>query len=71
MLIFVFSLTNYSRLVMFSFGFQQAYQRGFEHGDEIFFSKVSLYHENGKFNTHPPRLFHSVWRLQRLWSSIS
>lgn len=34
------SLTNYSRLVMFSFGFQQAYQRGFAPGDEIFFTKV-------------------------------
>jgi hypothetical protein len=32
-------LTNYSRLVMYSFGFQQAYQRGFEPGDDIFFTK--------------------------------
>lgn len=35
-----YSLTNYSRLVMFSFGFQQAYHRGFQPGDEIFFTKV-------------------------------
>lgn len=34
------SLTNYSRLVMFSFGFQQAFKRGFQPGDEIFFDKV-------------------------------
>jgi hypothetical protein len=32
-------LTNYSRLVMYSFGFQRAFQRGFEPGDEIFFTK--------------------------------
>ncbi|KIM44248.1 hypothetical protein M413DRAFT_443269 [Hebeloma cylindrosporum] len=31
-------LVGYSRLVMFSFGFQQAYQRGFEDGDRIFFT---------------------------------
>ncbi|KAJ3509576.1 hypothetical protein NLJ89_g5151 [Agrocybe chaxingu] len=31
-------LVGYSRLVMFSFGFQQAYQRGFEAGDRIFFT---------------------------------
>lgn len=35
-------LVNYSRLVMFSFGFQQAYQRGIKPGDQndqVFFSK--------------------------------
>ncbi|KAL5501248.1 hypothetical protein ACEPAH_9635 [Sanghuangporus vaninii] len=32
-------LTNYSRLVMYSFGFQQAYRRGFHQGDELFFNK--------------------------------
>ncbi|KAH9995295.1 fungal-specific transcription factor domain-containing protein [Russula vinacea] len=31
--------TNYARLVMFSFGFQKAFQRGFEDDDEIFFTK--------------------------------
>ncbi|KAF8804042.1 hypothetical protein BYT27DRAFT_7194756 [Phlegmacium glaucopus] len=31
-------LVSYSRLVMFSFGFQQAYQRGFDQGDIIFFT---------------------------------
>ncbi|KAK7028388.1 hypothetical protein R3P38DRAFT_3189883 [Favolaschia claudopus] len=32
-------LTSYSRLVMFSFGFQQAYQRGLQAADHIFFTK--------------------------------
>ncbi|KAJ7472029.1 hypothetical protein FB451DRAFT_313024 [Mycena latifolia] len=32
-------LVAYSRLVMFSFGFQQAYQRGLQPPDHIFFSK--------------------------------
>ncbi|KAF8907042.1 hypothetical protein CPB84DRAFT_1878586 [Gymnopilus junonius] len=31
-------LVGYSRLVMFSFGFQQAYQRGFENEDSIYFT---------------------------------
>ncbi|KAF8966133.1 fungal-specific transcription factor domain-containing protein [Flammula alnicola] len=31
-------LVGYSRLVMFSFGFQQAYQRGFKDGDSLFFN---------------------------------
>jgi hypothetical protein len=35
------SYTNYARLVMFSFGFQKAFQRGFEPDDEVFFTKVS------------------------------
>jgi hypothetical protein len=34
------SYTNYARLVMFSFGFQKAFQRGFEDDDEVFFTKV-------------------------------
>ncbi|KAJ7348619.1 fungal-specific transcription factor domain-containing protein [Mycena albidolilacea] len=32
-------LVAYSRLVMFSFGFQQAYQRGLQSADHIFFTK--------------------------------
>jgi hypothetical protein len=32
-------LVGYSRLVMFSFGFQQAYQRGLGQGDHVFFNK--------------------------------
>ncbi|KAJ8522831.1 hypothetical protein ONZ45_g676 [Pleurotus djamor] len=32
-------LVEYSRLVMYSFGFQQAFQRGIEPGDHLFFSK--------------------------------
>ncbi|KAF5391201.1 hypothetical protein D9757_003162 [Collybiopsis confluens] len=34
-----FRLVGYSRLVMFSFGFQQAYQRGIQSGDDLFFTK--------------------------------
>ncbi|KAI0263617.1 fungal-specific transcription factor domain-containing protein [Gloeopeniophorella convolvens] len=30
--------SNYARLVMFSFGFQKAFQRGFEADDEVFFT---------------------------------
>jgi len=30
---------NYARLVMFSFGFQNAFQRGFEADDEVFFAR--------------------------------
>ncbi|KLO05022.1 hypothetical protein SCHPADRAFT_896598 [Schizopora paradoxa] len=33
------SLVNYSRLVMFSFGFQQAFKRGFQNGDSLFLKK--------------------------------
>lgn len=36
----VASLVGYSRLVMFSFGFQQAYRRGLQAQDHIFFTKV-------------------------------
>ncbi|TFK51353.1 hypothetical protein OE88DRAFT_1659301 [Heliocybe sulcata] len=32
-------LVNYSRLVMYSFGFQQAFERGIELTDQLFFSK--------------------------------
>ncbi|KAI9508712.1 fungal-specific transcription factor domain-containing protein [Russula earlei] len=31
--------TNYARLVMFSFGFQNAFQRGLEADDEVFFTR--------------------------------
>jgi len=34
-------LTNYSRLVMYSFGFQQAYKRGVQQEDRLFLDKVS------------------------------
>jgi hypothetical protein len=40
------SLVEYSRLVMYSFGFQHAFQRGLEPGDHIFFTKVG---KNGLF----------------------
>ena len=36
------SLVNYSRLVMYSFGFQQAFQRGMCPEDEIFLTKVPI-----------------------------
>jgi hypothetical protein len=39
----IISLVHYSRLVMFSFGFQQAYQRGFDQGDIIFFTTVCIF----------------------------
>ncbi|KAK0440558.1 hypothetical protein EV421DRAFT_779641 [Armillaria borealis] len=32
-------LVRYSRLVMFSFGFQQAFHRGIQAGDDLFFNK--------------------------------
>ena len=32
----------YSRLVVFSFGFQQAYQRGIQPGDDVYFNKVHV-----------------------------
>ncbi|KAH8976971.1 fungal-specific transcription factor domain-containing protein [Lactarius hatsudake] len=31
--------SNYAMLVMFSFGFQEAFQRGFQAGDEVFFTR--------------------------------
>ena len=34
------SLVGYSRLVMYSFGFQHAFQRGLEPSDHVFFTKV-------------------------------
>jgi len=37
------SLVGYSRLVMFSFGFQQAFQRGIGRSDQVFFTKVCVY----------------------------
>ncbi len=37
------SLVEYSRLVMYSFGFQQAFERGIEPGDQLFFKKVGVY----------------------------
>jgi hypothetical protein len=38
------SYSHYARLVMFSFGFQKAFQRGFEDDDEVFFTKVRESH---------------------------
>ncbi|KAI0755619.1 hypothetical protein C8Q74DRAFT_1210774 [Fomes fomentarius] len=35
-------LTNYSRLVMYSFGFQQAFKRGLQAEDEFFIEKASV-----------------------------
>ena len=35
------SLTSYSRLVMYSFGFQQAFKRGFQAEDQFFLEKAS------------------------------
>lgn len=36
------SYTNYARLVMFSFGFQKAFRRGFQADDEVFFNRVRI-----------------------------
>ncbi|KAF8264089.1 fungal-specific transcription factor domain-containing protein [Lactarius quietus] len=33
------SYTNYARLVMFSFGFQKSFERGFQADDEVFFTR--------------------------------
>ena len=38
----IISLVNYSRLVMYSFGFQHAFQRGIEASDNVFLNKVLL-----------------------------
>ena len=35
-----FSLTSYSGLVMYSFGFQQAFKRGLRPEDQLFLEKV-------------------------------
>ena len=34
------SYTNYARLVMFSFGFQKAFERGLQADDEVYFTRV-------------------------------
>jgi hypothetical protein len=49
------SLVAYSRLVMFSFGFQQAYQRGLQSADHIFFTKAcsELVKDSDKTLTDP------------------
>ncbi|KAI9508705.1 hypothetical protein F5148DRAFT_1148845 [Russula earlei] len=36
-----YSCTNYARLVIFSFGFQNVFQRGLEADDEVFFTRVT------------------------------
>ena len=41
------SYTNYARLVMFSFGFQKAFQRGFQADDEVFFTRVGRFLTRG------------------------
>ena len=43
------SYTNYARLVMLSFGFQKAFQRGFQADDEVFFTRVSRFFTQARF----------------------
>ena len=57
--IFNDSLTNYSRLVMYSFGSNQAFRRGFQQGDELYFTKVctlrymlTLVFDSSRFKVH-------------------
>jgi hypothetical protein len=54
------SYTNYARLVMFSFGFQKAFQRGFQADDEVFFTRVRIFFARGVLsggvNTSPKSL---------------
>ena len=38
-----YSLTGYMRLVMYSFGFQQAFKRGFQAEDHLFLEKVGVW----------------------------
>lgn len=52
---------------MFSFGFQQAYQRGFDQGDIIFFTTVCIFF----LYNYPYWLIKidiSVWKLLQRWS---
>jgi hypothetical protein len=58
------SYANYARLVMFSFGFQKAFQQGFEPDDKVFFTRVStlLGHTvSANINAN--------WRFQRAWKA--
>jgi len=57
------SYTNYLRLVMFSFGFQKAIQRGFEPDDEVFFTRVRILLEHtvsAEINAN--RRFQRAWK---------
>jgi hypothetical protein len=60
------SLTAYHRLVMFSFGFQQAYQRGLQPTDHIFFTKARPEPVGGRRADG----FCSVWSLPRLCCGV-
>ena len=48
---------------MFSFGFQKAFQRGFEPDDEVFFTKVS-----NLFGQYQPKLM-ATGHFQRVWKA--
>lgn len=58
------SYTNYARLVMFSFGFQKAFERGFQADDEVFFTRVRRFYTRAcpdSVNTFP-----RAWKAPRL-----
>jgi len=60
------SYANYARLVMFSFGFQKAFQRGFEPDDEVFFIRVIIlpsHTVSAEINAN--RRFHRAWKAPR------
>ena len=42
------SYTNYARLVMFSFGFQKAFERGLQADDEVFFTRVNRFYTRAR-----------------------
>ena len=66
------SYTNYVRLVMFSFGFQKAFQRGFEPDDEVFFTRVRIllgHTVSAEINAN--RRFQRAWKVPRPSSRYS
>ena len=66
------SYTNYARLVMFSFGFQKAFQRGFEPDDEVFFTRVRIlprYTMSAEINAN--RRYQRAWKAPRPSSQYS
>ena len=66
------SYANYARLVMFSFGFQKAFQRGFEPDDEVFFTRVRiLLGHTVSANTNANRRFQRAWKAPRPSSRYS
>jgi hypothetical protein len=66
------SYANYARLVMFSFGFQKAFQRGFEPDDEVFFTRVrNILRHIVSAEIDANRRFQRAWKAPRLSSRYS